>query len=128
MKQSISYCGIVCSDCPIHLAKLETDTEEKEKIRSGIAVKCNELYNTRWNASDINDCDGCPVAGGSLFSGCANCKIRPCAIQKGVKNCAYCKEYPCNILRDFFVNDPKARERLDTVRENLTPGPPPEDC
>jgi len=36
----------------------------------------------------------CP-AGGKKPS----CKIRACAIQKGVQNCSACKDYPCTKLR-----------------------------
>ena len=33
-----------------------------------------------------------------------NCKVRPCAIKKEVKNCAYCEEFPCDNIRDLITS------------------------
>jgi hypothetical protein len=47
------------------------------------------------------------------------CQIRKCASQKGVENCAYCDEYACEKLKEFFVTEPDARERLDEIKSGL---------
>jgi len=53
---------------------------------------------------------------GRLFSGCANCEIRKCAMRKNIPSCAYCKEYACKELLKLFYLDPDAQKRLEEIR------------
>ena len=121
MTRKIAYCGLICQGCPIHLLSLESDVAKKEKMRIEIAQICREQYGygEDFKPENINDCDGCRTENVRLFSGCAKCEIRKCAIQKGLENCAYCDEYACEKLQQFFVNDPGAKTRLDEIRSAL---------
>jgi len=116
MNEALAYCGLVCASCPIHLATLESNTAEQEKMRAEIVRLCQEHYGLAYTREDISDCDGCRSESGRLFSGCRNCAIRNCARQKGLETCADCGEYACARLEAFFATEPDARARLDEIR------------
>ena len=120
MNELLSYCGLVCNTCPIYLATREIDKDKQTKKRAEIATICREQYGMNYEVSDINDCDGCSVEGGRLFSGCYQCAIRTCTKQKALENCASCSEYSCQKLESFFPHDPAAKTRLDKVRQKFS--------
>ena len=115
----IAYCGLLCQECPIYLATREIDKSKKEKMIYDIIHQCKEIYGIEYKFSDITDCDGCKSGNGRLFKGCVDCKIRKCAIKRGLKNCAYCEEYACDSLMELFKSDPNAKIRLDEIRSHL---------
>ena len=121
MTEMLSYCCLVCSTCPIYEATREVNKEEQARKRTEIARICNEQYGMKYELSDIIDCDGCCTDGGRLFSGCHDCTIRECVMQKAIANCAYCSEYICQKLESFFVHDPSAKMRLEEVRNKISP-------
>ena len=116
MDTRITYCGLVCDTCPIHLATLETDISKKAEMRNSIAEQLSKIYGTTPKPEIITDCDGCKTNNGRLFTGCIDCKIRKCAIQKNIINCAYCTDYPCDTLNKHFIFDPASQERLKKIR------------
>jgi hypothetical protein len=116
MSEKIAYCGLICQGCPIYIATREVDKSKKEKMIHEIIHLCKEHYNINYKYSDINDCDGCISGSERLFTGCANCKIRKCAIERDIENCAYCENYVCELLKEAFKTDPDAKIRLDVIR------------
>jgi hypothetical protein len=118
MEGMISYCGLVCGKCPIYLASRETDKIKKDEMISEIIRICKKEYNIEYTTSDITDCDGCMSDTGRLFSGCRDCRIRNCVINKGILNCAYCSNYVCDNLNSLFKTDPSAKTRLDLIKKN----------
>ncbi len=114
----LSYCGLECSTCPIHLATLETEPVRQYSMRVAIANRCTEVYGMPMNPEDITDCDGCTLLSGRLFSGCAKCEIRRCAGARNLLTCAYCPDYPCAALRARFTSDPGARVQLEKMRSS----------
>ncbi len=86
---------------------------------SEIIRTCKEHYNVDFKLEDIKGYDGCKTANGNLFSGCSDCRIRNCAIQKELESCAYYEEYPCENLKEMFKIDPSAKERLEIIRSNF---------
>ena len=119
MNEIISYCGLICENCPIYLATREADKKKKENIVYEIISKCKTYYGIDYKFEDINDCDGCKSVSGRLFFACNNCKIKKCAIEKGIDNCAYCNEYACEELLATFSTEPDAKARLDIIRNSL---------
>ena len=61
----ISYCGLNCETCPIHLATLEKDRSRQYEMRREIAGICNKKYKMRMKPEDVGDCDGCTADTGS---------------------------------------------------------------
>ncbi len=119
MTSSVSYCGLVCETCPIYVATREPDKDKQAKMRAEIAEMCTKHYCVNYEASDINDCDGCGGRG-RLFFGCDGCRIRNCAVARGIENCAHCKEYICGELEAFFIKDPDARVRLNAIKSGAS--------
>ncbi len=119
MSEMISYCGQICSNCPIYLATKETNKEVQEQRRAEIAKSFEKTYGIYFEASDIGDCDGCRTAEGRLYFACNECKIRKCAKQKSIENCAYCPDYACKDLEEFFKRDASSKGRLDKVRDQM---------
>jgi hypothetical protein len=111
----LAVCGLACGTCPIHLATREPDEGKRGALRAEIARQCVEQYSMPMAVADVTDCDGCR-AGGRLFSGCRNCRIRPCALGRGLEICAACEDYACAVLLEHFARDPTARDRLEQVR------------
>lgn len=119
MQEMLSYCGLICQTCPIHLATIESDDEKKRKMRIDIAQQIKEHYGQECKPEDVNDCDGCKAETARLYSGCKKCQIRKCASERGVENCAHCDEYACEKLEEFFTKDPISKERLDQMKKSL---------
>jgi hypothetical protein len=115
----ISYCGLKCTSCPIHLATLEQDHSKQISMRESIVKQCLELYGMNLKLEEVTDCDGCKVNDGRLFSGCINCEIRKCAMLKEIENCALCNDYACNLLLKHFKQDPEAKLRLEEIRKTI---------
>ena len=116
MESTIAFCGLDCSSCPIHLATLEKDFDAKAKMRIEIAAMLANIYHTTPKPEIICDCDGCKIIDGKLFTGCASCEIRKCAIDNNLENCAYCNNYACDKLNRHFVIDQEAKARLEEIR------------
>ena len=116
MKDIVSYCGLMCSGCPILWATNEKDKSLKEKMKIEIAGLSNKLYKTEYTAEDITDCNGCLSEDGKLFPGCYDCKIRNCARDKKIPNCAHCSDYICETLELFFKDNPESKSRLEFIR------------
>lgn len=114
----LAYCGLECHTCPIHLATLEQDSSRQKEMRESIAKLCYSQYGMDIKPEDVIDCDGCLTRSGNLFSGCQNCEIRKCAIDKNIKNCAYCNNFVCDKLNELFRLDPEAQIRLERIRQS----------
>jgi hypothetical protein len=111
-----SYCGLPCETCPLHLLALETDPGERERKREDIARLFRGEYALEPRPGEDLACDGCASDTGRLFSGCAGCGIRACARERAVENCARCGENVCGKLGEQFDRYPKARARLEAIR------------
>ena len=116
MNTMFAYCGLDCAGCPIHLATLEPDESKQRAMRLEIARICTEQYGMNILPKDVTDCDGCCSQTGKLFSGCAKCEIRKCAIDRKLMSCALCADYACQKLLKHFETDPSARTRLEAMR------------
>lgn len=115
MENLLACCGLICESCPVHQATIETDIAIQTDMRISIAQICREQYGMELAPDEITDCDGC-TAGGRLFTGCSQCEVRDCVIEKNIENCAWCEEYVCDKLEALFLQDPDAKTRLDSIR------------
>lgn len=116
MNRVSSYCGIDCDNCPIHLATLEIDPTRQLQIRAEIADIIWQKYDIKLTVPDITDCHGCKDRYERVFTFCQKCQIRMCARHKGLESCAACDEYGCDQLMQFFIQEPEAKARLDSIR------------
>lgn len=114
----LAFCGLKCDTCPIFIATLEEDKTKQYEMRKMIAENCFEIYRLSISPEQINDCDGCKLLTGRLFSGCQVCNIRKCAIEKRMEHCAFCDDFACSNLKEVFSREPEAKMRLDAIRYN----------
>ena len=117
MSTLVAYCGLECGTCPIHLATVDQDPLRQQTARIEIARLCSEKYGISLLPQDVTECDGCTASTGRLFSGCARCAIRACAISRRLASCAFCADLPCEKLTKHIEEYPLARDRLDAVRK-----------
>jgi hypothetical protein len=107
----ISYCGLVCTECPAYLA---TQNDDDERRRS-VAETWSRQYGSDLKPEDIN-CSGCLPGEEVYFSHCLVCDIRACGMDKGVENCAHCADFACDKLGPFLEMVPEAKTRLEMIR------------
>jgi hypothetical protein len=107
MADIISRCGYRCDLCLIYRDNLK-GVKDRERFRDGLL----KYYGHELTLEECY-CDGCltddrenPV----LIT--ADCRVRPCAIAKGLDNCASCDRYPCHDLESRFFDYGKVKERF----------------
>ena len=83
-EEMIGYCGYNCHLC----AARSDDPEVRRKLVDG----WRRIFGHQQYTAENVRCDGC-LNDGRLAD--KECKARPCAIERGVKNCAYCDDFVC---------------------------------
>ena len=111
----IAFCGLDCTTCSAYLATQADDLAEKERV----AERWREETGEEEIDVDYVTCDGCRAFERRLGGHCLTCKIRACAIVRGIENCGHCPNYPCTDLNEVFHYAPEARERLDEIKRSL---------
>ena len=111
MDEEIAYCGLVCAECPAYRGTRDDDVELLERA----AKVWSEAYDEDLTADSIR-CDGCKSLTGPHSVTSTTCKVRICAIDRGVENCALCDDYGCETLEGILVFAPEAREKLEDIR------------
>jgi hypothetical protein len=109
MDHLMSYCGLICNDCPAYQATVAND----DNLRQQTAEKWRQAFGTEIKAEDIN-CLGCKSE--TVLGYCKVCKIRECNVGKAYQHCAECDSFACDQLTDFWRHAPEAKERLTRIR------------
>ncbi|MBN1859138.1 DUF3795 domain-containing protein [Candidatus Bipolaricaulota bacterium] len=100
----LAYCGINCDTCPAYRGTMTTDV--------GLLENARDSFGDKNQTTEDWVCLGCtPAAQGFLATYCATCRIRTCAIEKGVQNCAAC---------DTFDTCPQIHELMGTGETDLS--------
>lgn len=110
-----AFCGLICEECPALRATRADDTAGLQKCADDWSVPGHPL------AADDCRCDGCRPSG-RLYMHCALCRVRACALEKGVENCAHCSRYACEELKHLWrdiIGVDKPRLILDDVRREM---------
>lgn len=89
----IGYCGYNCHLCVAR--------SENPAIRQKMVDGWRKIYGHEKYTAENVKCDGC-LSIGKIAD--INCKARPCAREKGIKNCAYCDEFPCNKVKNLIAS------------------------
>jgi len=105
----ISYCGLLCNECPVFIATAENDEQAKEKLAGEFSGE-----RMQFTKDDMN-CYGCFHKDTKNSKMCGGCEIRICAEGKGVKNCGYCSDYPCHYIDTYVLEGSENRARLDSI-------------
>jgi hypothetical protein len=111
----LGYCGINCDTCPAYQGTITTNLGLLEKA-------AGDFWDGAYSAKDWV-CLGCtPADQGFLAKFCAKCRIRSCAIEKGVQNCAACDSFDaCAILREIMESE-DLTQRMTWLRERFVAG------
>jgi hypothetical protein len=111
MATLIAACGLDCAQCESYQATQSNDLLALEAV---VEKWSREFHTTGLDVENIQ-CDGCMTAGRKVGH-CSECKIRLCAIERGVADCSACPDYACEQLAAFFQMVPQARVNLDALR------------
>ena len=87
MKDMIGYSGLDCETCDAYIATVHDDLVLREKT----AKLWAGLNNAPILPEHIN-CEGCRVNGVKTVFCDSLCRIRQCALKKGVTTCGQCPE------------------------------------
>jgi len=112
MTTLIAACGLDCAQCEAYTATQANDLLALERV----AEKWSQEFNAPGLTADNIQCDGCMVQGRKIGH-CDECKMRLCAIERGLANCAACPDYACETLTGFFASVPQAKANLDALRQ-----------
>lgn len=116
MDKLYAFCGLDCAQCDAYKATQANDDAAKEAVARQWE---RDFHIPKVELSDVT-CDGCTTSGKRLSGYCTQCKVRACAVAKGVINCAYCEDYAtCEDLNSFLKNVPVAKSNLDQVHASL---------
>jgi hypothetical protein len=113
----LGYCGINCANCTAYQGTVNSDRKLLEKA-------AGSFWNGAYQPRDWV-CLGClPPEQSFLAKFCAGCKIRNCAIEKGVQNCAACAEFDeCSKLHDFIQGESQElAQKMKWLRERFLAG------
>ena len=111
MTTLIAACGLDCAQCEAYIATQANDLLALEHV----AEKWSKEFNNPGLAAENILCDGCMVEGRKIGH-CSECKLRLCAIKRGLANCAACPDYACEELTKFFAFVPQAKANLDAMQ------------
>jgi len=92
-EEMIGYCGYNC-----HLCAARSDDPT---VRQQMVDGWRRIFGHQHYTAENVKCDGC-LNDGRLAD--KECKARPCAIERGVKNCAYCEEFVCEKVRHLLAS------------------------
>lgn len=107
MDDIIARCGFKCNLCLIYRENLKKDERNRQIFRDGL----EKYYGEKLTLEECY-CDGCMTDDSeNPVRITKDCKIRPCAISKGLQNCGLCEHYPCQDLEKKFVERSKVEAR-----------------
>jgi hypothetical protein len=115
MVELIARCGFRCDLCLGYRENVEWDERNRQIFRDGL----EKYYGDKLTLQECY-CDGCMAEDSSnpvLIT--KDCRVRSCAISRGLQNCAVCERYPCSDLEKKFVERRKVEARFG--------GPMPEE-
>ncbi|UOO38170.1 DUF3795 domain-containing protein [Oscillospiraceae bacterium CM] len=105
----MSYCGIVCSDCPAYKATMADDDD----LRRQTAAE----WSAKFHADVLPDsirCRGC--RSDELFDFSKVCAVRQCCMEKKLEHCGVCPLFPCSLEEKILKHVPGVQERLESLR------------
>jgi hypothetical protein len=103
----IAYCGINCEECSSYKGTITGD--------ESLLIQMNRDYGSR-NTDTIDFvCLGCKYSDLKLIAtDCSQCKIRACALERGIDFCATCAEYEtCKTVEPYRGDGTSSRDKMN---------------
>lgn len=115
----IAPCGLVCSHCDAYRATEANDPAKLEQVAAFWRKinHCDEI------TAEYLPCEGCMNDGGRKTFFCEKlCRVRPCAVENGVRVCSECPKYPCETVSAFHDAMPEEQRKsvlklLDAIND-----------
>jgi len=107
MSEIIARCGFRCDLCLIYRENLKKDPRNRQLFRDIL----EKYYGDKQTLEECH-CDGCMTPDSEkpdLIT--KDCKVRPCAIAKGLDNCAHWTQYPCEMVARKNIERCKLEEK-----------------
>ncbi|MHC4560782.1 MAG: DUF3795 domain-containing protein [Planctomycetota bacterium] len=98
MNEILGRCGYRCDLCPAYKDNIDS-SEDRQRVSDGWF----KYYGFRIPPAEIY-CDGCRDEKVNAKRIDAECKVRQCAITRGVDTCANCEQYLCDELKAKVVS------------------------
>lgn len=111
MDEMISYCGLVCTDCPAYAATRKGD----EEALKAVAAEWTRDFGVEISPESVL-CDGCRSDTGRVCEYSATCPVRTCGVERGHDTCAECPDYACERLRVCPAYRSRGRGLLEKLR------------
>jgi hypothetical protein len=120
VKNQIGFCGIWCGSCPggngstQELARKFETLAKVSNMEKWIPKNFDfkEFMKGLCSIQTMTLCPGCRKGGGN-----SNCKIRICALSKGVTDCSQCDELSaCKNFEELEKSHPKIKESLTEIK------------
>ncbi len=126
--EKMAICGYRCDLCALYKDNL--DVAGKDEVKAAFV----KYFDYEFDDNDLKACQGCPEGGDG------DCKVKRCAVEKGIANCGLCDQYPCdklhektNVIEKYFADIsavPKqdlelyakpydSKDRLDVINQNF---------
>ena len=109
----LGYCGIYCGRCDIYVSCKTGDRAKQQEIADWL----KEHHYAECSAEEIC-CSGCHGPLDEHWS--VGCKVRVCAVDRGVTTCVDCESYgDCDTLETFYKGGDydSACKTLERIRE-----------
>jgi hypothetical protein len=111
-KKLVGACGNYCGKCNDYIAYVTKDSELQMKVAEEIKGQCGMDIPPNKIA-----CLGCWGEIHNAWSASLDCKIRQCAVNKGIVTCAECSDFPCKIyINQFDTHSPQAKN-INRIRQ-----------
>ncbi len=86
-RKLLAPCGLYCGICPVYTASREEDPRSRRRLAECLGCAPEDLA-----------CDGCLSDNPSPM--CRNCRLRDCAVSRGLSGCHLCPDFPCSIINE----------------------------
>ncbi len=105
MEPILTRCGYRCDLCLAYRPNVEKDSSNQQRLSDG----WHKYFGFRLPASEIC-CDGCMAENPRLID--KACPVRPCVIERRLKNCSHCEHYVCEKLKERLVVYEEVKQRI----------------
>ena len=109
-RRLLAYCGIYCGLCakrsriPQLARRLREAMEDEGWDKWYVDVEAyRESFPTFWSFLKRLEQNGCACREGG---GPPGCRVRRCAMERGVEACPLCPEYPCEMIKVIAEHNP----------------------
>jgi len=107
----IAICGLDCASCEAYIATKKDDN----RLRAKVAEKWSREFGYPDLKLEDISCLGCLSLKEPLFQHCKECKVRKCALTRGLKNCGQCSDYPCKKIKSLHKETTGGKEICDEI-------------